>query len=82
MGWGAIWYAGFNVYAARRARKDGVEFRVEKVPDFEKEEGEHGELVQVHETVFLTWVAAEYARPRVGVGMGMEMDQRSERGSF
>jgi hypothetical protein len=34
---GIVWYLGFNLYASRRARKDGVEFQVQKVPEFDRD---------------------------------------------
>jgi len=80
LGFGMLWYVGFNAYAARRAAKDGVEFQVQKVPEFDREplmDGEGlGSPIQVHETVFMAWVAQEYNQPQV------EMDQRSSRASF
>jgi len=80
LGFGMVWYAGFNGYAARRAAKDGVEFQVQKVPEFDREPLKDGEglgsPIQVHETVFMAWVAQEYNQPQV------EMDQRSSRASF
>jgi len=80
LGFGMLWYLGFNLYAARRARKEGVEFQVQKVPNFDREPMKDGESlgapIQVHETVFMAWVAQEYNQPH------MEMDQRSSRASF
>ena len=59
LGFGVTWYQGFKLYAWRRARKDGVEFQVQKVPDFDRDPPPHGPPVQVHETVFLAWIAKE-----------------------
>jgi hypothetical protein len=73
---GVIWYLGFNLYAARRARKEGVEFEVQKVPEFDRDPPPDGPPVQVHETVFLAWVAKENYHPSV------EMVSRSSRESF
>jgi hypothetical protein len=59
LGLGLMWYHGFKLYAWRRARKGGVEFQVQKVPEFDRDPPPHGPPVQVHETVFLAWVAKE-----------------------
>jgi amino acid transporter len=64
---GMAWYAGFNVYASRRERKEGLEFRVQKVPEFDKDGGEDGLPVQVHETVYIAWAAKEANDVRVRV---------------
>jgi len=76
LGFGMVWYLGFNLYAMRRARKDGVEFQVQKVPEFDRDPLPDGPPVQVHETVFLAWVAEEYNHPPP------EMEHRSSRESF
>jgi hypothetical protein len=62
LGFGLAWYVGFNLYALRRSRKDGLEFQVEKEPNFENDPDPDGPPVQTHETVFLAWVDKEYAR--------------------
>ena len=61
LGFGLAWYIGFNLYASRRLRKDGLEFKVEKEQIFEKDPEPDGPPVQTHEKVFLTWVDKEYA---------------------
>jgi len=61
LGLGLAWYVGFNLYALRRSRKEGLEFRVEKEPNFENDPEPDGPPVQTHETVFLAWVSKEYA---------------------
>ena len=76
LAFGAVWYIGFNVYASRRARKDGVAFQVQKVPEFDRDPPPSGPPVQIHETVFLAWVAEEYNRP------DMEMMNRHSHESF
>ena len=76
LAFGLVWYAGFNLYASRRARKDGVEFHVQKVPEFDRDPPPNGPPVQIHETVFLAWVAKENNNP------DMEMASRSSRESF
>jgi len=76
LAFGTVWYLGFNLVASRRARKDGVEFQVEKVPDFDRDPPPNGPPVQVHETVFLAWVAKDYYHPHT------EMASRSSRESF
>ena len=53
------------MYASRRLRKDGVEFQVQKVPEFDRDPQPDGPPVQVGETVFLAWVAEEYNRPQM-----------------
>lgn len=63
LGFGVVWYVGFLGYAARRLRKDKVEFKVEKIADFEPDPLPDGPLVQVHETVYLAWVAKEVNGP-------------------
>jgi hypothetical protein len=59
LGLGIVWYQAFRLYAWRRARKSGVEFQVQKVPEFDRDPPPTGPPVQVHETVFLAWVAKE-----------------------
>ena len=77
LGFGLIWYGGFSLYALRRSRKDGLEFQVEKEPNFEHDPEPDGPPVQTHETVFLAWVDKEYTRPQV------EMEEpRRSRESF
>jgi hypothetical protein len=77
LGFGLLWYLGFNLYAMRRARKDGVEFQVQKVPEFDRDPPPDGPPVQVHETVFLAWVAEEFnSQPQ------MEEERRRSRESF
>jgi hypothetical protein len=77
LGFGLLWYVGFNLHAMRRARKDGVEFQVQKVPEFDRDPPPDGPPVQVHETVFLAWVAEEFnSQPQ------MEEERRRSRESF
>jgi amino acid transporter len=64
---GASWYIGFNLYASRRERKEGLEFRVQKVPEFDRDGGLDGLPVQVHETVYIAWAAKEAHDVRVRV---------------
>jgi len=79
LGFGLAWYAGFNLYALRRARKEGLEFRVEKEPRIENDPQPDGPPVQTHETVFLAWVSKEYAHQ----SPHMEMEEaRRSRESF
>jgi hypothetical protein len=78
LGFGVVWYIGFNLYALRKARKDGVEFQVQKVPEFDRDPPPDGPAVQVHETVFLAWVAEEYNHPRPE----MDHHSRSSRETF
>ncbi|KAG4424553.1 hypothetical protein IFR04_002263 [Cadophora malorum] len=61
LGFGMIWYIGFNLYAMRRARKDGVEFQVQKVPEFDRDPQPNGPPIQVHEKVYLAWVGQEFS---------------------
>jgi amino acid transporter len=56
---GLVWFSGFNIYASYRERKEGLEFRVQKVPEFDKDGGLDGLPVQVHETVYIAWAAKE-----------------------
>ncbi|KAH8594199.1 high affinity methionine permease [Bisporella sp. PMI_857] len=77
LGFGMLWYIGFNLYAMRRSRKDGVEFQVQKVPEFDRDPQPEGPPVQVHETVFLAWVAEELSRPGQ-IHMGMEQNRSRE----
>ena len=76
LAFGVIWYQCFKVYAWRRARKDGVEFQVQKVPEFDRDPPPHGPPVQVHETVFLAWIAKENNSP------DLEMASRRSTESF
>jgi len=74
---GVVWYLGFLSYAARRARKDGVEFQVQKVPEFDRDPALSGPPVQVHETVYIAWVAEEFRNQPHEV-----MEERRSRESF
>lgn len=76
LAFGVVWYLGFNLHASRRARKDGVEFQVQKVPDFVRDPLPNGPPIQVHETVYLAWVAKECNHPH------MQMANRGSRESF
>lgn len=76
LGLGILWYLGFVMYASRRARKEGLEFQVRKVPEFDRDGGDDGLPVQVHETVYMAWAAKE-ARDTVG-----EVESRSSYESF
>ena len=76
LGLGTLWYLGFIVYASRRANKEGLEFRVQKVPEFDRDGGADGQPVQVHETVYLAWSAKE-AR-----NIMTEVESRSSHESF
>ncbi len=62
LGLGLAWYVGFNLYALRRLRKDGLVFQVKKEPNFDNDPEPDGPPVQTHETVYLAWVDKEYAR--------------------
>jgi Flp pilus assembly protein TadB len=49
LAFGVLWYLSFLLYAKRRLRKEGVEFQVQKVPEFDRDiDGP----IQVGETVF------------------------------
>ncbi len=76
LGFGLIWYLGFNAYAARRLRNCNEEFRVERVPEFDVDPPPNGGPVQVHETVYLAWIAKEANT------MEMDINSRSSRESF
>jgi hypothetical protein len=76
LGLGMGWYLGFNLYASRRAKKEGLEFRVQKVPEFDRDGGSDGLPVQVHETVYMAWAAKE-AR-----NVTTEVESRSSHESF
>lgn len=76
LGLGMLWYLGFILHASRRARKEGLEFKVQKVPEFDRDGGDDGLPVQVHETVYMAWAAKE-ARGIVG-----EVESRSSYESF
>lgn len=60
---GGLWFLGFFAYAKRREMKKYEVFTVEKAPEFESanggEAGTDGDLVLVHETVYLAWQAKE-----------------------
>jgi hypothetical protein len=62
LAFGVVWYFGFRLYASR-ARKDGVEFQVQKIPHFDKDPPPNGPPIQVHEKVYLAWVAKECTPP-------------------
>lgn len=76
LGLGVIWYQGFKIYAWRRSRVGGVEFQVQKVPEFDRDPLPNGPPVQVHETVFLAWVAKE------NNSIDPEMEERRSMESF
>ena len=77
LSFGVLWYLGFLGYAARRARKDGVEFQIQKVPEFDRDPAVSGPPVQVHETIYMAWVAEEFRnQPHE------EMEERRSRESF
>jgi hypothetical protein len=73
---GMVWYIGFNLYALRRARKEGVEFHVWKKVDFDRDPEPDGPLIQAHETVYMAWIAKENNDSVV------EMASQRSRGSF
>lgn len=60
---GGLWFLGFFAYAKRREMKKYEVFTVEKAPEFESanggEAGTDGDLILVHETVYLAWQAKE-----------------------
>ncbi|KAJ9662956.1 hypothetical protein H2201_005833 [Coniosporium apollinis] len=56
---GALWWLGFPAVAKRIESKKGNIFTVEKRPEFDRDPPESGDFVQVHETVYLAWVAKE-----------------------
>jgi hypothetical protein len=58
LGFGVIWYLGFNLYAMREKRKSGLVFHVQIEPHFVKDAVD-GLPVQVHETVYHKWSAKE-----------------------
>ncbi|KAK1623926.1 high-affinity methionine permease [Colletotrichum phormii] len=69
---GVAWFIGFVLVARYIERKDHRVFVVEKKPEFEPAQGssqgsEAGigtDLIQVHETVYLSWVGKEALRSR------------------
>jgi amino acid transporter len=77
LAFGLAWYLGFNAYASWREKKEGLEFRVQKVPEFDKDGGADGMPVQVHETVYIAWSAKE-ANNNVAV----RVESRSSHESF
>ncbi|KAJ4347248.1 uncharacterized protein N0V89_011188 [Didymosphaeria variabile] len=76
LGLGMFWYQAFKLYAWRRAHKGGVEFQVQKVPEFDRDPPPNGPPVQVHETVFLAWVAKE------NESMDLDIEDRRSMESF
>lgn len=56
---GALWWLGFLAVAKRIESKKGNIFTVEKRPEFDRDPPDSGDFVQVHETVYLAWVAKE-----------------------
>ncbi|EFQ31979.1 high-affinity methionine permease [Colletotrichum graminicola M1.001] len=73
IGIGIAWFLGFVLVARYIERKDHSEFVVEKRPEFEPAEGSSRspeavgtgvDLIQVHETVYLSWVGKEALRSR------------------
>jgi Amino acid permease len=81
LGFGLAWYVGFNLYAMRRARNEGVVFQVEKEPLIENDPEPDGPPVQTHETVYLAWVDKEYTH-RQRVEMEEPRRSRERRESF
>ncbi|CRK38673.1 hypothetical protein BN1708_007854 [Verticillium longisporum] len=97
IGLGIAWFLGFVGVAKHIDRKDHRVFVVEKRPEFEPAEGSgksdvegssgrvdprrSGGLVQVHETVYLSWVGRETLRQRrqgTADGDGTQMEERRE----
>jgi hypothetical protein len=79
LGFGLAWYAGFNLYAMRRLRNEGVVFQVEKEPLIENDPEPDGAPVQTHETVCLAWVDKEYThRPQVEMEESRRSRERRE----
>ncbi|EGY15576.1 high-affinity methionine permease [Verticillium dahliae VdLs.17] len=97
IGLGTAWFLGFVGVAKHVDRKDHRVFVVEKRPEFEPAEGSgksdvegssgrvdprrSGGLVQVHETVYLSWVGRETLRQRrqgTADGDGTQMEERRE----
>ncbi|KAF6822116.1 high affinity methionine permease [Colletotrichum musicola] len=72
IGLGFAWYLGFLTIARYTERKHQQVFVVEKKPEFEAADGggrgsegsRGGDLIQVHETVYLSWVGKETLRSR------------------
>ncbi|TQN73470.1 High-affinity methionine permease, partial [Colletotrichum shisoi] len=73
IGIGIAWFYGFVIVARYIERKDHSVFVVEKKPEFEPAEtsgrsseasGAGTDLIQVHETVYLSWVGKEALRSR------------------
>lgn len=75
IGLGGLWYLAFIFRASRRNKKEGLEFRVQKIPEFDRDAGD-GLPVQVHETVYLAWAAKE------AQGATVEVESRSSHESF
>lgn len=63
LGFGLVWYFGFLLIARRRLRKYGLEYHVEKEPNFENDPEPDGPPIQTHEKVCLRWMDKEYTRP-------------------
>ncbi|KAF1817012.1 amino acid transporter [Eremomyces bilateralis CBS 781.70] len=59
LGFGALWWFGFLGYAKHRERKSNTVFTVKRVPEFDRDPPSTGPPVQVHETVYLSWVGRE-----------------------
>ncbi|KAK1725498.1 high-affinity methionine permease [Colletotrichum acutatum] len=71
IGLGVAWFIGFVLVARYIERKDHRVFVVEKKPEFEQaDRSSRGtteigpDLIQVHETVYLSWVGREALRAR------------------
>ncbi|KAF4972145.1 hypothetical protein FSARC_1220 [Fusarium sarcochroum] len=78
IGGGIIWFLGFIAFAWRRKQKRNEIFVVEKKPEFESadvtdDSGEKaGGYVLVHETVYLSWIAAETHESRRSGSSGFQ----------
>jgi hypothetical protein len=59
LAFGVAWFLGFTTFASWREKKSGLEYRVQKVPEFDKDGGDDSLPVQVHETVYIAWIAKE-----------------------
>lgn len=59
LGLGALWWLGFLGMAKRIEKRDGTIFTIQREPSFERDPPTTGPPVQVHETVYLAWVAKE-----------------------
>lgn len=76
LGFGLLWWVSFVFIARVMEKRNGTVFTVEKVPDLRRDPP-GGPVVQIHESVFLSWTAKEalgsdYEVPAMSISLTKE----------